>query len=50
MAIKVLVANVLRKYILKKDKITPVEDINLKVETLLTTTDPIAIRIEERFK
>ena len=48
MAIKVLLATILRKYILKKDNIKPVKDIRLKLDILLRPVDPITLRIEKR--
>ncbi|XP_043484839.1 cytochrome P450 4C1-like isoform X2 [Leptopilina heterotoma] len=50
MSLKVFTANFLRKYIVIKDKISKIEDINLTVDPLLTTTEPITLRIEKRVK
>lgn len=50
MSLKVFTANFLRKYIVIKDKFSKIEDINLTVDTLLTTAEPITLRIEKRVK
>lgn len=47
-SMKVLVATFLRKYIIKKDKIMEIKDIELKVDTLLLCSQPITFRIEKR--
>lgn len=48
MSMKTLLATVLRKYVLKKDKIVLIKDIKLKNDIMLKPVDPIRIRIEER--
>lgn len=48
MAMKTLLATVLRRYVLKKDNIVPIGDIRLKAELMLKPVDPIKIRIEKR--
>ncbi|XP_033220656.1 cytochrome P450 4C1-like [Belonocnema kinseyi] len=51
MSMKILIATLLRKYVLIKDNITPTEDIKIKVESvLLCPVEPISIRIERRVK
>lgn len=48
MAMKVLLATVIRKYVLKKDKVLPIQDIKLKADIMLKPVEPIKIRIERR--
>lgn len=48
MAMKVLLATVIRKYVLKKDKVLPIQDIKLKADVMLKPVDPITLRIERR--
>ena len=48
MAMKVLLATVLRRYVLKRDTIMAIEDIKLKADIMLKPVDPIKIRIVER--
>lgn len=48
MAMKVLIATILRKYVLIKDDITLIENIKLKVDVMLKPVDPITVRIEKR--
>lgn len=48
MAMKVLLATVLRKYVIKKDKIVPIQDIKLKADAMLKPVETIKIRIEKR--
>lgn len=48
MAIKVLVASILKEYILSKDKPMTVEDVKFKQEILLTPLDPIKFKIMRR--
>ncbi|XP_043285788.1 uncharacterized protein [Venturia canescens] len=48
MAMKTLVATVLRRYVLITDKISAVEDIKLKSEFILKPVDPIRLRIQKR--
>ena len=48
MAMKVLIATILRKYVLIKDNITPIENIKLKVDVMLKPVDPITVRVEKR--
>lgn len=50
MQIKVLAATFLRKYILKKDKITAIKDMKLKTDALLKLADPASVRLEKRVK
>lgn len=45
---KVLLITLLRKYILKVDKITKIEDVQLKVNVILQLSKPMTLRIEER--
>ncbi|XP_043481287.1 uncharacterized protein LOC122510583 [Leptopilina heterotoma] len=47
-SMKVLLVTLLRKYILKVDKITKIEDIKLKMDTILQFSKPIKLRIEKR--
>lgn len=48
MAMKTLLATVLRRYILKKDDILPIGDIRLKADLMLKPVNPIKLRIEKR--
>ncbi|XP_033224632.1 cytochrome P450 4C1-like [Belonocnema kinseyi] len=48
MAMKVLIATILRKYVLIKDEITLIENIKLKVDVMLKPVDQITVRIEKR--
>ncbi|XP_033219590.1 cytochrome P450 4C1-like isoform X2 [Belonocnema kinseyi] len=50
MSMKILMATLLRKYVLIKDKITPVEDIQLRFAVMLEPAKPITMRIEKRVK
>ncbi|XP_051173935.1 cytochrome P450 4C1-like [Leptopilina boulardi] len=50
MSLKLFTATILRKYIVKKDKISKIEDIELTTDFLLLTTEPIILRIEKRVK
>ncbi|XP_051160004.1 cytochrome P450 4C1-like, partial [Leptopilina boulardi] len=50
MSIKVIAATFLRKYILKKDKITPIKDMKLKPDVLLKLAEPSTFRLEKRVK
>lgn len=50
MSMKIIIVTFLRKYIVKKDNILPVEDIKVQMDILLQSTDPIKIRIEKREK
>ncbi|XP_043481155.1 cytochrome P450 4C1-like isoform X2 [Leptopilina heterotoma] len=47
-SMKVSIITLLRKYILKKDEITEVKNIKLKMETILLCSKPITLRIEKR--
>lgn len=48
MAMKTLIATVLRHYVLKKDRIVRIEDIKLKADVMLKPVEPICIKIERR--
>lgn len=48
MAMKVLIATVLRRYVLIKDEILTIEDIKLKAEIVLKPMTPIKLRIDKR--
>ncbi|XP_058806266.1 cytochrome P450 4C1-like [Phymastichus coffea] len=48
LAMKVLLATVVRKYIIKKDNVLPIQDIKLKADIMLKPVDVIKIRIERR--
>lgn len=48
MSMKVLLATILRKYILIKDKVTPIQDIKLKVDVMLKPVEKITLRIKNR--
>ena len=48
MAMKALLATVIRKYVVKKDKVLLIEDIKIKADVMLKPVDPIKIRIERR--
>ncbi|OXU24905.1 hypothetical protein TSAR_006903 [Trichomalopsis sarcophagae] len=48
MAMKALLATVIRKYVIKKDNALPVQDIKLKADVMLKPVEPITIRIERR--
>ncbi|XP_046467889.2 cytochrome P450 4C1-like isoform X6 [Neodiprion pinetum] len=48
MEMKTVLATILRRYIIKKDKITPIADIKLKSDVILKAADPIKLRIKER--
>lgn len=48
MSMKVLLATILRKYILIKDNVTPIGDIKLKVDVMLKPVETITLRIENR--
>ncbi|XP_046734901.1 cytochrome P450 4C1-like [Diprion similis] len=48
MAMKTLLATVLRRYIIKKDNVQPIQDIKLKADVMLKPVNPITIRIEKR--
>ena len=48
MSMKVLIATILRKYILIKDNVIPIQDIKLKDDFMLKPVDPITVRIEKR--
>lgn len=48
MAMKTLLATVLRRYVLKKDNIAAIVDIKLKADLMLKPVDPIKLRIEKR--
>ncbi|XP_046481802.1 cytochrome P450 4C1-like isoform X1 [Neodiprion pinetum] len=50
MLIKTITATVLRRYVLTKDKVMPVEDLRLTFDTLLKSVDPVTIRIQQRVK
>lgn len=50
MSMKTLLANVLKEYIIKKDKFTRVEDIRLQLDLVLRAVDPVEIKIEKRVK
>ncbi|XP_068989721.1 cytochrome P450 4C1-like isoform X1 [Neodiprion pinetum] len=48
MAMKTILATMLRRYIIKKDKIVPLDDVKLKSEGVTKPVEPIMLRIEER--
>ncbi|XP_048506607.1 cytochrome P450 4C1-like isoform X2 [Athalia rosae] len=48
MAMKALLATVLRSYTLKKDNVVPIENIKLKADLMLKPVEPITVRIERR--
>lgn len=50
MTMKTQMGTILRKYILRKDKITPVKNIKVKLDILLRTMEPVTIKIEKRVK
>ncbi|XP_014204067.1 cytochrome P450 4C1-like [Copidosoma floridanum] len=50
MAVKALLATVVRKYVLKKDDVLAIEDIKLKADMMLKPVVPITIRIEKRIE
>lgn len=46
---KTLLANILKKYVIKPgNKVTPIEDIRLKMDLFLRPVELIKIRIERR--
>ncbi|XP_011315522.1 cytochrome P450 4C1 [Fopius arisanus] len=48
MAMKTLIATVLRHYVIKKDRIVEIEDIKLKADVMLKPVEPISVKIERR--
>lgn len=48
MSMKVLIANVLKEYVIEKDEPTTIEDIKLKLDVVLKSTRPLKIKIEQR--
>lgn len=48
MAIKVLLANVVKEYVIKQENVTRIADIRLKQEILLVPSEPIKIQIQRR--
>ncbi|CAB0045304.1 unnamed protein product [Trichogramma brassicae] len=48
MAMKVLLATIVRKYVLIKDQVILLEDIRLKIDLMLKPVEPINLRIEKR--
>ncbi|XP_046429405.1 cytochrome P450 4C1-like isoform X5 [Neodiprion fabricii] len=50
MFMKTMTATVLRKYVLTKDKVVPVEDVRLKLDFLLKSVHPDTVRIKRRAK
>ncbi|XP_046735164.1 cytochrome P450 4C1-like [Diprion similis] len=48
MEMKTVLATILRRYIIKKDKFVPLVDIKLKMDGLTKPVEPIMLRIEER--
>ncbi|XP_015126718.1 cytochrome P450 4C1 [Diachasma alloeum] len=48
MAMKTLLATVLRHYVLKKDQFVRIEDIKLKADVMLKPVEPISVKIERR--
>ncbi|XP_046746930.1 cytochrome P450 4C1-like [Diprion similis] len=50
MSMKTIVATVLRKYVLIKDKVIPIKDIRLAFDILLRSVDPVTLRIRRRVK
>lgn len=50
MAMKTILATMLRRYRLKKDNVLPIKDIRLKYELLLKPVHPITLKIERRIR
>lgn len=50
MGMKVLIATILRRYILKKDFYVKIEDIKFKADVILKPVDLITVKIEKRNK
>ncbi|XP_033220892.1 cytochrome P450 4g15-like [Belonocnema kinseyi] len=50
MSMKILLATLLRKYVLIKDHITPVKDMKVKADVLLDSAEPVTMRIQKRVK
>ncbi|KAJ8672685.1 hypothetical protein QAD02_003945 [Eretmocerus hayati] len=48
MAMKTLLATMVRRFVIKKDHIVPIQDIKLKADVMLKPVDPIILRIEKR--
>ena len=48
MAMKTLLASVVRRYILIKDKKKSIADIRLKIDLMLKPAKPVTLRIERR--
>lgn len=48
MAMKVLIANVLKEYVVKKEKLIKITDVKLKADIILKPFEPIKIKIEKR--
>nr|ARN17935.1 cytochrome P450-12 [Cephus cinctus] len=48
MAMKALLGTVLRRYIIKKDHMTPISEMKLKADVMLKPVEPIKFRIERR--
>lgn len=48
MAMKVILATVLRRYVLKKDKVIDIHDIELKADVMLKPVKTLTISILER--
>jgi hypothetical protein len=48
MAMKTLISTIVRKYVLIKDKIIPISEIQLKADIVLKPIIPIMLRIEKR--
>lgn len=50
MSMKVILATILRKCIIKRNKIIPVKDIKVNLDILSKPVDPIMLRFEKRIK
>lgn len=48
MGIKIILATLVRTFIFKADKNIEISDVKLKFDTLLSTYEPIKIKIEKR--
>lgn len=48
MSMKMTICTILRKYVVKKDQITPIKDIRIKLDTLLRAVEPVTVRFERR--
>lgn len=48
MAMKVLIANVMKEYVVKKEKRLRITDIKLKADVILKPFEPVKVKIEKR--